>query len=124
MRGEIFYDSGELKYSGGTTTDPQAGHVYREGYGIEYYEDGTPKTVGTFQRRGWSTAANFTPMAASNRSRHTTTRTMGSIMAPYPVTGTFFDEEGQVLHSGPFTISRSGIGWPRVIEPEGYGVLD
>nr|WP_120492083.1 hypothetical protein [Corynebacterium lactis] len=41
----------------------------------------------------------------------------------YPVTATFFDEDGRALHAGKFTTSRSGLGCPLVVEPEGYGAL-
>lgn len=125
MRGEIFYDIGELKYSGGTTTDPQTGDVYREGHGIEYFEDGTPKKVGVFQRRGLIYGCEFYPSGRLKSVARYNDPEDGQYYGPsYPVAGTFFDEEGQILYSGPFTISRSGIGWPRVVEPEGYGPLD
>ena len=42
----------------------------------------------------------------------------------YPVEGQFYSEDGKLLYDGRFHIGKQGgVGYPRVILPEGYGKL-
>ena len=93
--GFIFYETGELRGAGIL----QRGGLYQ---GKEFYQSGRLKFVGQYNER--ETGEYYGP--------------------PYPVEGKFYSEDGKLLYDGRFHIGKQGgVGYPRVILPEGYGKL-
>ena len=113
---KTFYDdNGNIVYEGNTYNGKaygqgkvfwSNGNIYQEGEfglkglinGTEYYSNGQPRFKGTF-----SVNRAYGPNA--------------------PVEGEFYDTEGKLLFSGKFKVNYSGVGYPTVIEPEGFGPI-
>ena len=66
MRSGIFYDSGELKYSGGTRTDPQTGTSTARATEANTTKTARLRRSAYFNAGDYSTAASFIPVADLN----------------------------------------------------------
>ncbi len=120
FQGRIYYETGELRYEGGCV-QPAGDSIMPCGIGIEYYRDGTLKKQGLFQRRGLVCGRIYYPSG--------TLRFEGYCVEPagygpaYPKSGAFYGEDGTLLYQGDFRCTSGGVGYPKVIVPEGFGSL-
>ncbi len=138
--GKLYYDTGEL-YFEGTYDDSEwnnlkpweplrliegteyykNGNKYREGKfqisglleGREYYESGTIKFEGIFNDK------HGIRNAPIDKGRS------GSYYGPaYPIEGKFYAKDGTLVYEGEFrVVHQGGVGYPKVVFPEGFGSL-
>ena len=132
--GEAFYPSGERYFVGryDETALDDEGMPYKLYAGVRFYKDGTVYQEGIFQWGGLYYGRMFYPsgklkfIGQFNDKHGTITgkRVEGYYGPSYPVEGTFYSEDGEILYRGEFTIRKQGcIGYPVVIIPEGFGPL-
>lgn len=120
FKGKCYYDTGELCYEGDCVM-LSWGQICPCGHGTEYYKDGTVKQQGLFQRRGLVSGRMYYPSGKLKFEGYC--REPSGYGPAYPTTGTFYDEEGNVLYTGAFQIRTGGVGYPTVVIPEGFGSL-
>lgn len=110
---QLFYFPDHIKYEGFTLngkpfgagrTSYLNGNIYQEGvfdikglvYGREYYPSGVLRFEGAYRIN-----TGYGPN--------------------YPVYGKCYDESGKEIYDGQLRVTRSGLGWPMVKEPEEFG---
>lgn len=92
-----------------------------------YYEDGSVKCEGIFQKAGLFEGKLYYPSGqlkfegkCNNKEREKS----GYYGPSYPVSGRFYSEDGQLIYEGQFKVIHQGsLGYPRVMEPEGFGSI-
>ena len=112
---QLFYSPDHIKYEGFTVEGKpfgagriyyMNGAIYQEGvfdvkglvYGREYYPSGVLKFEGAYRiNKGYG--------------------------PNYPVYGKCYDESGKEIYDGNLVVTRSGLGWPMVKEPEEFGAV-
>ncbi len=109
---EFYYKTGAIKYRGSSKNNKpygagtvyyESGLVYQEGvfgikgllYGREYYPNGHIRFEGV-----WEINTGYGPN--------------------YPIYGTYYDINNNILHNGSLVWSRSGLGWPSSTDPISY----
>ena len=108
-----FYENGVFVYESFSIADKAFGA------GMEYYEDGTPLHEGIFGIKGLLSGKEYYP---NGQVRFEGVYRLNRAYGPnWPEYGTWYNENGQELYHGEFKISRGGIGYPTVVEPEGFG---
>ena len=129
--GELYYPTGELWFVGRYEENP-GGEIYRLHAGVEFYKDGTVYREGIFQWGGLYYGRVFYPsgklkfLGQFNDKHGTITGNPPQhYYGPsYPVSGTFYAEDGSVLFQGEFQVRHQGsLGYPQVVVPEGFGSL-
>ena len=85
----------------------------------KYYPNGNKQYEGVFDSKGLVRGVEYYPngnIRFSGQFKH------NSGYGPnFPVCGKFYSEEGDLLYDGEFVIFKTGVGWPFVTMPEGYG---
>jgi len=110
---ERIYEEGYLLYEG-YTVDHKA-----FGAGRVYLRDGSVYMEGEFGLKGFLSGKVFYP---DGRIRFDgICRLNEGYGMNYPEYGSFYGEGGGLVFHGKFRVSRSSLGWPWVVEPEGFG---
>lgn len=117
---QIFYPSGQLKYEG-ECVRIEDGSVYYAGQGTLFHENGNKKAEGLFGRRGLLNGKMYYP--SGNLRFEGVCSDHANYGPNYPVNGSFYSEDGQCLYTGKFRCRFSGLGYPSVVVPEGFGPL-
>lgn len=111
---KIFDDDNRLLYEGYTL------HGLPYGFGTVYFSNGNVYREGIFDIKGIVQGKEYYPSGQLRfEGEWSLTRGYGP-NAPY--NGKAYDETGKVIYSGKFEIKRGGVGWPRIIKPEGFGL--
>ena len=107
------YSNRVLIYEGYTVN----GKAY--GTGTSFYSDGKPLHEGEFGLKGLLKGREYYP---NGRIRFEGTYKLNRAYGPNePLYGTWYSESGEELFNGQFTVTHGGVGYPNVVEPEGYG---
>lgn len=110
---KLFYSLDQVKYEGFTISNKPFGA------GTTYYPDGTIFQEGVFDIKGLVYGREYYPTGSL---RFEGTYRINNGYGPnYPVYGKCYDESGNEIFSGQLSLTRSGLGYPRILEPEQYG---
>lgn len=91
------------------------------GAGASYYKNGCIYQEGVFDVKGLVHGREYYP---SGKLRFEGTLRVNSGYGPnYPVFGTCYDENGNICFEGKLTVSRSGLGYPKIEKPEEFGPI-
>lgn len=132
--GTLYYPNGEVHFVGryDDTKLGADGQPYSFFAGVEFREDGTLWREGVFQSGGLYYGRLFYPSGKQKfMGKFNDKHGILTGCAPedyygpsYPVEGTFYAEDGKILYQGKFKVRKCGsLGYPKVIEPEGFGSL-
>lgn len=92
------------------------------GYGTVYYPDGKIYQEGIFGIKGLLRGKEYYP---DGKLRFQGEYRVNDGYGPnYPVRGKCYDPEGKLIHEGELKVVRRGLGWPVVLEPEGFGRVE
>ena len=110
---KLYTPDGNLTYEGSILNGKY------EGPGTSYYPDGTPLHEGIFGMKGLLMGREYYPNGQVRfEGVYKVTRGYGPNAPEY---GTWYGENGEELYHGKFTIHYSGVGYPSITEPAGYG---
>lgn len=123
LNAKLFYASGNLRYEGTYIPDfyVQSTHTERYLEGTLFYEDGTVRQRGRFQRGGLREGDEYYPDGKLMFTGRYNDREKGDYYGPpYPEYGQFYDEDGNLVYNGKVRIGRSGgLAYPHVVLPDG-----
>ena len=89
------------------------------GYGTVYYPDGKIYQEGIFGIKGLLRGKEYYP---DGQLRFQGEYRVNDAYGPnYPIEGSCYDQNGNLIYEGKLKVDRRGLGWPVVLEPEGYG---
>ena len=89
------------------------------GAGVTYYSNGSVYQEGVFDVKGLVYGREYYP---SGGLRFEGAYEINHGYGPnYPIYGKCYNESGEKYHDGKISVSRSGMGFPKICEPEGYG---
>lgn len=92
------------------------------GTGISYYENGNKCQEGVFDDNGLVQGKEY---YQNGNLRFEGVFTHNTGRGPnYPTYGTCYDEDGNEIFYGELEIKKSTRGFPRVVKPEEYGVIN
>lgn len=112
---QLYTEEGILVYEGYTLNDKAYGE------GAVYYPDGKIYQQGIFDIKGLIKGKEYYP---NGQLRFEGTLKINRGYGPnYPTQGCCYDSSGNLLKSGDFSVRRTGIGYPVVEKPEGYGAI-
>ena len=110
---KLYSKSGKVTYEGYTLY----GKPY--GAGTSYYANGNKCREGVFDIKGLVFGREYYP---NGRVRFEGSYEQNHGYGPnFPVYGTYYSRDGQVIYSGNITVYKSGIGYPTVKVPEDFG---
>lgn len=97
---------------------------FNHGPGVVFGPSGKLLAIGIFQRKGLRYGIDFyenghiRTIAVYNDEENT------SYYGPsYPIRGRYYSTDGKLIYKGKFVCSKIGsLGWPRIVEPEGYHI--
>lgn len=113
---EFYYDNGRILYEGFTYEGKACG------YGKLYWPDGNLYQKGVFGIKGLVAGKECYP---DGNPKFIGKYLVWTGYGPNPpVSGRYFAPDGRLLYEGKFKIeSQGGVGYPKVLIPEGYGSL-
>lgn len=107
------YNKGVLAYEGFVVNNRAFG------MGISYYKNGQPLHEGFWGIKGLLRGKEYYP---DGQLHFCGDYKLNNGYGPnYPINGTCFSEDGKMIHQGKITVERSGLGYPFVRDPSGYG---
>ncbi len=110
----LFREDGSLLYEGCTV------HGKAYGPGRSYDMNGSPLHAGLFDIKGLLIGREYYP---NGQVRFEGIYQLNTGYGPnWPEYGTWFGEDGTKRWHGRFTVRRSGLGYPTVVQPDGYGI--
>ena len=110
----LFYRDGTLKYTGFINEKDEP-----HGAGTQFYRDGKAYKEGLWGKKGLLFGREYYP---NGIVRFEGVYHINTGYGPnWPEYGKAFDPEGDLLYEGVFKVSKSGLGWPTVKEPEKFG---
>lgn len=113
--GKIYDDDGALVYEGYTLNHKAFG------LGRAFYRDGSISMEGFFGIKGFISGRIY---YSNGIIQFDGLFRLNQAYGPnYPEYGIWYDHNGKLLYRGKFGVSRSSLGWPRVYEPEGFGII-
>ncbi len=108
-------DGGQVLYEGFTLNSKPCG------LGTEYDINGRKYREGLFDIKGLVQGKEYYP---NGQVRFEGTYQINRSYGPnYPSHGNYYGEDGKLLFTGKFKISKSNVGIPRVLIPRNYGNL-
>jgi ADP-ribosylglycohydrolase len=121
----IYYDTGEVKYRGGGYPSEYDQKLIRFGNGIEYYKNGTIKYEGFFIWAGLIRGKQYYKSGQLKfEGDYHDKRTDGNYYGPtYPIQGRFYSRSGKLIYDGVFTKTSGGLGYPKIVFPDGFGSI-
>ena len=91
------------------------------GEGKSFYPDGTVYQDGIFDIKGLIKGKEYYP---SGQLRFEGTYKMNRGYGPnYPDSGKCYSESGELMYEGKFDVLRSGLGYPMIQKPKGFGAV-
>lgn len=109
----LYDEDGNLVYKGYTKCGKACG------IGTSYFPNGMKYQEGQFYIKGLVSGKEFYP---NGKLRFEGTFEVNKGYGPnYPISGDFYLPDGTKAYSGIFKVTRSGLGWPTVIEPRDFG---
>ena len=127
MSHKLYYRTGELRYEGYLSPRDASGYREPKGQGVMYYKSGKVFREGIFQHGGLLQGKEYYPSGNLKfEGRYNDRNINGGYYGPtYPVWGKFYGDDGMLVYEGPFKVERQGsVGFPKVVEPEGFGSLE
>ena len=129
---KLYYKSGALEYEGCGILDSALpggdisgkGSFMRCGEGKEFYENGTLKSEGFYQRAGLLFGRYYYESGKLKVEGQFNDKThgRGGYYGPScPVYGKYYSEDGELLYEGKFEHTSSGVGYRTITKPEGFG---
>ncbi len=113
--GKLYTDDQILLYEGNLLNGKPFGE------GTVYYPDGKKYKEGTFDVKGLVKGKEY---YSNGNIRFEGTYEINHGYGPnYPISGKCYNESGELIFEGKLHITKSGLGWPNVLEPEGYGAI-
>ena len=92
------------------------------GEGTVFYPNGNKYMEGTFDVKGLIKGKEY---YSNGNLRFEGTYEINHGYGPnYPISGMCYNESGELIFEGKMNVSKSGLGWPKVLEPEGYGSIE
>ena len=110
---QIADEDGNLIYEGFAVDNRPCGS------GTAFYPDGTRYMEGVWGCKGIIAGREYYPngqLRFEGAYHHN-----GGYGPTFPQYGRFFGTDGELLYEGLFRITKSGVGWPTVVEPAEYG---
>ena len=132
---QIFFGEGNRKWDQIQTVLPEPvwekiyedGYVLYEGYTIDskafgagkaFYKNGSPNAEGIFGLKGLLCGREY---YSNGKIRFEGVYRLNQGYGPnYPDFGSWYDETGKLKYRGKIHIGRSSLGWPMVMEPQGF----
>ena len=129
---KLYDKSGVLEYEGCGTLDsklPGSGiggkdSFVRCGEGKEFYENGTLRSEGFYQRAGLLFGRYYYKSGKLKFEGQYNDKTHGhgGYYGPsFPVYGRYYSADGKLLYEGKFDYTSSGVGYRTITKPEGFG---
>lgn len=125
--GKLLYDTGEVRYEGYYEPfEHDCSSHWPSGQGTMYYKDGTIYKEGRFAPGGLSEGRIYYPSGQLKFEGVFNSKKGMTYYGPtYPIRGKFWREDGSLAYDGKFDVIRQGsVGFPKVVVPENFGVLD
>lgn len=134
--GEIFFGEGNREWDNIHTVLPEPvwekqyedGYLVYEGFTVDhkpfgagrvFFRNGSPRLEGIFGMKGLICGREYYPNGVI---RFEGQFRLNQAYGPnYPEYGIWYGRDGKRLFRGVFDVSRSTLGWPRVVKPEGFG---
>jgi len=114
-RGKLLSTDGALLYEG---------YLYKGkpcGDGVSYYENGNKFQEGHFGIKGLLSGKEYYP---DGHLRFEGLFRLNKAYGPNaPVSGSYYDREGNLVYQGNFKLRFGGVGYPSVVIPETYGPI-
>ncbi len=112
---KLYTPSQVLRYEGSTLKDKPFG------VGTTYYSSGMIYQEGIFEVKGLVCGREYYP---SGRLRFEGLYEINHGYGPnYPKYGKCYDEAGEMYYEGELSVTKSGLGYPKVEKPEEYGAI-
>ena len=91
------------------------------GEGITYWDNGQLYQKGIFGIKGLVEGEEYYSSGKIRfRGKYQINRAYGP---NYPISGDFYDENGHLIYSGSFNVSKGSVGYPTVRIPETFGPI-
>lgn len=114
-RKRLFDDECNLLYEGNTFCDRPYG------LGTLYFANGNKYQEAIFDVKGFVEGREYYP---TGQLRFEGKYVICTGYGPnYPSFGRIYDEDGNLQFNGLFSVQRTGIGYPRIKNPEGYRIF-
>lgn len=111
----LYDEKGVLVYEGFTKNDKPCGE------GTSYFSNGNIYQEGLFGVKGFLRGREYYP---DGTLRFEGVYSLNTGYGPnYPRYGFFQTRDGSYTFEGKFRVSRSGLGYPKVTEPENYVIF-